>query len=84
VLWSEKDDLGDLYPDIPGIWRNWADDVTCGTIDSGHHMAEEAPGQLAGALRAFLAPERVRAGRAPASGAARLTWRPRSTPPRPW
>ncbi|GAA3634559.1 alpha/beta fold hydrolase [Streptomyces chitinivorans] len=61
VLWSEKDDLGDLYPDIPGIWRNWADDVTCGTIDSGHHMAEEAPEQLAGALRAFLAPERTRA-----------------------
>ncbi len=58
VLWSEKDDLGDLYPDIPGIWRAWADDVVCGTIDSGHHMAEEAPEQLAGALRAFLAPER--------------------------
>ncbi|MGK5447802.1 alpha/beta fold hydrolase [Streptomyces radiopugnans] len=59
VLWSEKDDLGDLYPDIPGIWRAWADDVTCGTIDSGHHMAEEAPEQLAGALRDFLAPERA-------------------------
>ncbi|MEE1938930.1 alpha/beta hydrolase [Streptomyces sp. TRM 70361] len=55
VLWSERDDLGDLYPDIPGIWRGWADDVTGGTIDSGHHMAEEAPEQLAGALRAFLA-----------------------------
>ncbi|MFD1829342.1 alpha/beta fold hydrolase [Streptomyces desertarenae] len=59
VLWSEHDDLGDLYPDIPGIWRAWADDVTCGTIDSGHHMAEENPGQLAAALRAFLAPERA-------------------------
>ncbi|WP_240742303.1 alpha/beta fold hydrolase [Micromonospora zingiberis] len=36
-------------------WRDWADDVRAAPIESGHHMAEEAPEQLAGALRAFLA-----------------------------
>jgi hypothetical protein len=29
------------------IWRGWADDVRGARIDSGHHMAEEAPEQLA-------------------------------------
>ncbi|SFP71216.1 haloacetate dehalogenase [Amycolatopsis arida] len=54
ALWSLRDDLGDLYDDIGAIWREWADDVRTGTIDSGHHMAEEAPDELAAALRAFL------------------------------
>ena len=55
AMWSSRDDLGDLYGDVLGVWRGWADDVRGGTIDSGHHMAEEAPEQLANALRAFLA-----------------------------
>jgi haloacetate dehalogenase len=29
------------------IWREWADDVQEDIIDSGHHMAEEAPAELA-------------------------------------
>ncbi|WP_338556774.1 alpha/beta hydrolase [Erwinia sp. E_sp_B04_7] len=53
-LWSEQDDLGELYADIPAIWKNWADDVRSGTINSGHHMAEEAPDELAAKLRQFL------------------------------
>jgi haloacetate dehalogenase len=36
------------------IWRAWADDLRGARIDSGHHMAEEAPDELAAALRAFL------------------------------
>ena len=39
-------------------WRSgaaWADDLRGARIDSGHHMAEEAPDQLAAELRAFLA-----------------------------
>ena len=55
VLWATGDDLGDLYDDIPGIWRGWADDVRAGTLECGHHMSEEAPNELTGALRAFLA-----------------------------
>lgn len=31
------------------------DDVRMASIDSGHHMAEEAPAQLAAALAGFLA-----------------------------
>lgn len=53
-LWSEKDDLADLYGDVLAIWRNWADDVRGGAIPSGHHMAEEAPEALAQALMLFL------------------------------
>ena len=55
VLWSGRDDMEDLYGDVLGVWRPWAEDLRGGVIDSGHHMAEEAPGQLAAALRAFLA-----------------------------
>ncbi|WP_436839201.1 alpha/beta fold hydrolase [Nonomuraea angiospora] len=54
-LWSAKDDMEDLYGDPLAIWRTWADDVTGQVIDSGHHMAEEAPDALAESLLAFLA-----------------------------
>jgi haloacetate dehalogenase len=54
VLWSEHDVLEELHGDPVAIWRGWADDLRGGTIDSGHHMAEEAPEQLAEALAAFL------------------------------
>ena len=54
VLWSADDADGELYPDILGIWRAWAPDLRGGPFDGGHHMAEENPGQLARALRAFL------------------------------
>ncbi|MGC4763030.1 alpha/beta fold hydrolase [Micromonospora sp. DT46] len=53
--WSERDDMVDLYGDPAAIWRDWADDVRVAAIDSGHHMAEEAPEQLAAALADFLA-----------------------------
>lgn len=54
VLWPADDVDGELYPDILGIWRAWAPDLRGGPFDSGHHMAEETPGQLARTLRAFL------------------------------
>ncbi len=54
VLWSTRDDLEDLYGDVLGVWQPWADDVRGGPIDSGHHMAEEAPDELAARLAAFL------------------------------
>jgi haloacetate dehalogenase len=55
VLWSLRDDLEDLHGDPRAIWRDWADDLTGHGIDSGHHMAEEAPEELAAALTEFLA-----------------------------
>ncbi len=56
VAWSRHDDLETLYGDVLAIWRSWADDVRGAVIDSGHHMAEQAPEQLAGELSRFLAP----------------------------
>jgi haloacetate dehalogenase len=53
-LWSLKDDLEELYGDVPAVWRAWAPDLRGHGIDSGHHMAEEAPEQLARALLAFF------------------------------
>ena len=54
-VWSERDDMVDLYGDPAAIWREWADDVRAASVDSGHHMAEEAPAQLAAVLADFLA-----------------------------
>jgi haloacetate dehalogenase len=54
VLWALRDDLEYLYGDPLAIWRAWADDLRGGSIDCGHHMAEEAPDELAARLRAFL------------------------------
>jgi haloacetate dehalogenase len=54
VAWSRHDDLEQLYGDVLGIWRNWADDVRGAVIESGHHMAEQAPEQLAEELTGLL------------------------------
>jgi len=55
VVWSARDDLEELYGDPVAIWRAWADDVRGGVrIDSGHHMAEEAPEAVAETLRSFV------------------------------
>jgi haloacetate dehalogenase len=58
VLWSLRDDLEDLYGDPLAIWRTWAGYVRGHGIDSGHHMAEEAPEALATALGDFFDPGR--------------------------
>jgi haloacetate dehalogenase len=55
-LWAAKDDLGDLYGDPLAIWRDWALDVRGQSIDCGHHIAEEAPEDLAGLLLDFSRP----------------------------
>jgi haloacetate dehalogenase len=52
---SIHDDMEELYGDPLAIWRGWADDVRGARIDSGHHMAEEAPEELAAVLAGFLA-----------------------------
>ncbi len=54
VLWSLRDDLEDLHGDPRAIWRGWADDAAGHGIDAGHHVAEEAPDELAAALVPFL------------------------------
>ncbi|WP_182422168.1 alpha/beta fold hydrolase [Aureimonas sp. ME7] len=54
VLWSARDDLEDLHGDILGIWRSWAENVDGRSLDCGHHMAEEAPEELAAELGSFF------------------------------
>ncbi|CAM5292765.1 Hydrolase OS=Streptomyces fumanus OX=67302 GN=GCM10018772_42030 PE=3 SV=1 [Streptomyces fumanus] len=54
MLWATRDDMVDLYGDVLGVWRDWAGGhLEGGPVESGHHMAEEAPEELAAALRAF-------------------------------
>jgi haloacetate dehalogenase len=52
-LWSLRDDLEQIYGDPVAIWRSWAADVSGYGIDSGHHVAEENPVDLARAIANF-------------------------------
>jgi haloacetate dehalogenase len=53
VLWANRGPLQQWY-DVLGIWREWADDARGQPIESGHYMAEEAPGATYSALHEFL------------------------------
>ena len=58
VIWSLRDDLVDIYGDVLAVWQPWAQlHVTGHGIDCGHHVAEEAPEDLAEALIAFFLPD---------------------------
>ena len=51
-----RDDPDLVYGiDILDIWRGWATDVRGAAIDSGHHVAEEQPNELAQLLLDFMA-----------------------------
>jgi haloacetate dehalogenase len=54
MLWALRDDMEELYGDPPAIWEPWCPQITGHGIDSGHHIAEQAPEQLAKDLRDFL------------------------------
>lgn len=55
VLWSLQDDLEMLYGDVLSVWQPWSTLPVSGLgIDSGHHMAEEAPAELAHELISFF------------------------------
>ncbi|WP_370678202.1 alpha/beta fold hydrolase [Pleomorphomonas sp. PLEO] len=70
VVWSKRDDLEELYGDVPATWQPWAAlPVTGAGLDCGHHMAEEAPEELAAELAAFFSGE---GGGGPISAAAQL------------
>lgn len=54
LLVSAGDDL-DIHGDPETIWRPWTAGGLCSRlIHSGHHQAEEAPGEVASALLQFL------------------------------
>lgn len=54
MLWSTRDDMVRLYGDPLRVWEPWCPGVVGSGIDSGHHMAEEAPAAVTAALRDFL------------------------------
>ena len=55
VAWSRYDDMAELYGDPAAVWKPWCRlPVRSAVIDSGHHMAEEAPEQLVDVLLTHL------------------------------
>lgn len=54
VLWATRDDMEELYGDPLKVWSAWADNVRGAPIESGHHIAEEAPEALVAELLPFL------------------------------
>ncbi|WP_397459112.1 alpha/beta fold hydrolase [Pseudomonas asplenii] len=54
ILWAKQDDLKPLYEDVLAVWEPWTTKQQGRAINCGHHMAEEAPEELAQEIRAFL------------------------------
>jgi haloacetate dehalogenase len=54
-VWAERDDMEDLYGDPLAIWRDWSHEARGQSVDCGHHIAEEAPAELAALLAGFFA-----------------------------
>jgi haloacetate dehalogenase len=55
IVWALRDDMEDLYGDPLSVWRPWIAGEPHGLgIDCGHHIAEEAPEELAAALATHL------------------------------
>lgn len=53
VLWGARGVIPKWYDPL-AIWKEWASDVRGEEIDSGHHLAEEAPDATCEALRGFF------------------------------
>jgi haloacetate dehalogenase len=54
VLWGAKGKIGKWYDPLE-IWRQYcAAEVTGGPVDSGHYLAEEAPGEVLARFAAFF------------------------------
>ncbi len=55
VLWGSKGKIGGWYDPV-ALWREYcAGPVTGLAVDSGHYVAEEAPGEVLAAVEPFLA-----------------------------
>ena len=54
ALWGAKGKIGGWYEPLP-IWRSYcAAEVTGGPVQSGHYLAEEAPGEVLAAFEGFF------------------------------
>ncbi|ASW55652.1 alpha/beta fold hydrolase [Plantactinospora sp. KBS50] len=55
VLWGSESGLAELYDDdVLGVWAPWAPRLRGAPVKSGHHLMEEAPGDLAAQISRFL------------------------------
>lgn len=55
VAWSRGDDMEKLYGDPAAVWESWCEHpVGRAVIESGHHMTEDNPDDLARVLTEFL------------------------------
>lgn len=56
VLWSVNDDMEQIYDDPAGPWSEWSTQIVMRQrILCGHHLAEEAPDEVAEHLGKFFA-----------------------------
>jgi len=55
VTVAQQDWGAALGYDAARLWRPWAPDLVHHTVDSGHFMAEEAPGHITAVLRQLIA-----------------------------
>ena len=54
VLWGDKGKIGEWYPPLD-IWGQYATaEVSGGAVNSGHYLAEEAPGEVLEKFFAFF------------------------------
>jgi len=53
VLWGARGFVQRSY-DVLAVWRDYATDVRGHTVDSGHFLPEEAPGEVTAALQSFF------------------------------
>lgn len=56
ALWGEHSFVGRGY-DVPGVWRDYASDVTGQALPCDHYVPEEAPAATARLLADFLSRE---------------------------
>lgn len=54
LVWARDGDMPTLYGDPLAVWRRWAPTVEGMDLVSGHHLSEDAPGELTEALLRFL------------------------------
>jgi haloacetate dehalogenase len=54
ALWGRRSNVGELYGDVLAIWREAANSVTGGPVESGHYLAEEAPQAVLDAFERFF------------------------------
>ena len=60
VLWGATGKIGGWYDPV-ALWTEYcAGAVTGGPVNSGHYLAEEAPGEVLAAVEPFFAGGRLR------------------------